>query len=171
MPHFSRIVLALILILPSSTFTSASSAPPTAKKRDHRQDRDAAGARRGRSITAKISGPKMPANFSNDREEAEELARLVRGIRLANSERLSAWLPPCTMPDQDGQEEEVRRGGHEVAEDADPGVDASEAKKIERFAPMRPASIPKRNAKGMPTNWTSSTAPIIALWSIPISSP
>ena len=30
--------------------------------------------------------------------EAEELRRLVAGVMEAKSERLSAWVPPCTSP-------------------------------------------------------------------------
>ena len=46
----------------------------------------------------KIAGPKMPGEFLGDAEEPEKLARFSRGIRLANSERLSACVPPCTTP-------------------------------------------------------------------------
>ena len=50
---------------------------------DREEARSPTGSRSGWSrsaaiVPAKISGPKMPANFSNDAEEAEELARLVR---------------------------------------------------------------------------------------------
>jgi hypothetical protein len=45
------------------------------------------------------------------------------------------------------------------------------AMKTEAFAPMRPASIPNRNAKGMPTNWTSRIAVMSALCFSPISVP
>ncbi len=43
--------------------------------------------------------------------------------------------------------------------------------KIDDFAPMRPASCPNRNAKGIPTNCTSTTAPIMTVRSMPMDSP
>ena len=39
--------------------------------------------------------------------------------------------------------------------------------KIDVFAPILPASSPKRNANGIPTNCTSRIAVISALWSMP----
>ena len=40
----------------------------------------------------------MPANFSTTAKKPKNSPDRSRGIRLAKSERLSAWLPPCTMP-------------------------------------------------------------------------
>ena len=42
---------------------------------------------------------------------------------LANSERLSAWLPPCTMPTRKASSKKSQRRRHAVAEDADQRVD------------------------------------------------
>ena len=43
-------------------------------------------------------GPKMPANFSATPKKPKYSPDLSRGIRLAKSERLRAWVPPCTIP-------------------------------------------------------------------------
>jgi hypothetical protein len=40
----------------------------------------------------------MPANFSNTAKNPKNSAVRSFGIRLANTDRLSAWLPPCTRP-------------------------------------------------------------------------
>ena len=40
----------------------------------------------------------MPANFSNTAKKPKNSADLCRGVMRAKSERLSAWLPPWTMP-------------------------------------------------------------------------
>ena len=40
----------------------------------------------------------MPANFSNTAKNAKNSDDFCLGIIEANSDRLSAWLPPCTMP-------------------------------------------------------------------------
>ena len=51
-----------------------------------------------RIISAKMPGPTMPANFSNTPKNPKNSDDLWCGTMLANSDRLSAWLPPCTMP-------------------------------------------------------------------------
>ena len=83
--------------------------PPTTKKTI--TDRIACAARaRQRAARREDERPEDPRELLDDREEAEELPRPVAaGSWLANSDRLSAWLPPWTMPDQDRQQEEVRR--------------------------------------------------------------
>ncbi len=43
--------------------------------------------------------------------------------------------------------------------------------RMEALAPMRPASVPKRKAKGIPTNCTSRIAVISSACPIPISVP
>ena len=40
-----------------------------------------------------------------------------------------------------------------------------------RFAPIRSASSPKANANGTPTSWIMSSASIICVEGMPISSP
>ena len=40
----------------------------------------------------------MPANFSNTAKKPKYSDDLCFGIMRAKSERLSAWLPPWTMP-------------------------------------------------------------------------
>jgi hypothetical protein len=40
----------------------------------------------------------MPANFSNTEKKPKYSDDLCFGIMRANSERLSAWLPPWTVP-------------------------------------------------------------------------
>ena len=49
-------------------------------------------------VRAKMSGPKIPANFSKMLKNPKNSPDLCCGIMLAKSERLSAWVPPCTMP-------------------------------------------------------------------------
>src|SRR5712691_9414790 len=83
--------------LPSSRSTKLRMAAPTTKKMmtdriAFRLDPVAA------IVPAKISGPKIPANFSNTLKKPKNSPDLWCGIMLANSERLSAWVPPCTTP-------------------------------------------------------------------------
>ena len=47
---------------------------------------------------AKRAGPKMPANFSKTAKNEKYSDDFAGGVMRAKSERLSAWLPPCTMP-------------------------------------------------------------------------
>ena len=49
-------------------------------------------------MTANTPGPTMPANFSNTPKKPKNSADLWRGTMLAKSDRLRAWLPPCTIP-------------------------------------------------------------------------
>ena len=74
------------------------------------------------ATTAKIAGPKMPANFSNTEKNPKNCDADWRGIRLAKSDRLSAWLPPCTIADRDGQHEELGGRRHLVGQHADERV-------------------------------------------------
>jgi hypothetical protein len=82
---------------PASRSTNARMAAPTAKKPMTlrialRLDPVAA------IVPAKISGPKMPANFSNTLKKPKNSPLLCCGIMLAKSDRLSACVPPCTIP-------------------------------------------------------------------------
>ena len=82
---------------PASRSTSARMAAPTAKKPMTlrialRLDPVAA------IVPAKISGPKMPANFSNTLKKPKNSPLLCCGIMLAKSDRLNACVPPCTTP-------------------------------------------------------------------------
>ena len=63
--------------------------PAGDKESDDRQDRTS--ARSAHRLTRpKTAGPKMPANFSATPKNPKNSPDLSRGIRLANSERLSA---------------------------------------------------------------------------------
>ncbi len=66
----------------------------------------------------------MPANFSTTAKKPKNSPDRSRGIRLANRERLSAWVPPWTIPTNPASTEKCTAGGHAVAEHADPDVDA-----------------------------------------------
>ncbi len=48
--------------------------------------------------SANTAGPAMPANFSKTEKKPKYSDDLCFGIMRAKSERLSAWLPPCTVP-------------------------------------------------------------------------
>ncbi len=48
--------------------------------------------------TANSAGPAMPANFSNTEKKPKYSDDLCFGIMRAKSDRLSAWLPPWTVP-------------------------------------------------------------------------
>src|SRR5439155_8724969 len=82
---------------PSFTSTKASSIPPTAKKT--MIDRTALRLEPVALIMiVKTAGPRMPANFSNTEKKAKNSDDLCRGTRVEKTDRLSAWLPPCTVP-------------------------------------------------------------------------
>jgi hypothetical protein len=49
-------------------------------------------------VPAKISGPKMPANFSKMLKNPKNSPDLWGGIMEAKRLRLSAWVPPWTIP-------------------------------------------------------------------------
>src|SRR5439155_505950 len=49
-------------------------------------------------MIVKTAGPRMPANFSNTEKKAKNSDDLCRGTRVEKTDRLSAWLPPCTVP-------------------------------------------------------------------------
>ncbi len=46
---------------------------------------------------AKTNGPRMPANFSNTEKKPKNSEERCGGTKLANSERDSACVPPCTI--------------------------------------------------------------------------
>ena len=50
-----------------------------------------------RTVAANSSGPMMPANFSKTPKKPKNSDDLCFGIIVANSDRDSAWLPPCTV--------------------------------------------------------------------------
>ena len=74
-------------------------------------------------ITAKVAGPEDAGELLDRPEEPEELARLVARDQAGEQRAAQGLRPPLHRPDQDGQDQEVRAGGHEVADDADPRVD------------------------------------------------
>ena len=47
---------------------------------------------------ANVSGPRIPAVRSVTAKKPKNSEDRSRGIMLANSDRDSAWLPPCTVP-------------------------------------------------------------------------
>src|SRR5204863_4275072 len=82
---------------PSAMSTRVSTAPPAMKNRIT----DTTAARldpNALTDTAKSAGPAMPANFSNTEKNPKYSDDLCFGIIRAKSDRLSAWLPPCTLP-------------------------------------------------------------------------
>ena len=61
-------------------------------------------------LAAKSSGPEDPGELLDDREEPEELARLVARDQAREQRPAQRLAPPLDHPDQDGQQEEVGRG-------------------------------------------------------------
>ena len=50
-------------------------------------------------VPAKISGPKIPANFSKTLKNPKNSPDLCwRNHAGEQADRLSAWVPPCTIP-------------------------------------------------------------------------
>src|SRR5262245_11527176 len=82
---------------PSSTFTRVRTMAPQMKNR--MTDKTAARLE-PKTLTdaAKSAGPAIPANFSNTEKKPKYSDDLCLGIMRAKRDRLSAWLPPCTVP-------------------------------------------------------------------------
>src|SRR5262245_41698859 len=82
---------------PSATFTRVRTRAPQTKKKI--TDNTAARLEpKMLTDAAKSAGPAMPANFSNTEKNPKYSDDLCFGIMRANSDRLRAWLPPCTVP-------------------------------------------------------------------------
>src|SRR3990167_6072562 len=82
---------------PSDTSTRVRTSAPARKNRMT----DSTAARLEPKIVtdaAKSAGPAIPANFSNTEKKPKYSDDLCFGIIRAKSDRLSAWLPPCTEP-------------------------------------------------------------------------
>ena len=73
-------------------------------------------------LSKKSNGPKIPANFSTTAKNPKNSPDRSRGIRLANSDRLSAWLPPWTIPTSTASTKKCADVVMNRAEDADPRV-------------------------------------------------
>ena len=93
--------------------------------RAHREERDdARGSRSGssrwrRSSPRRRAGRRCPANFSNTLKKPKNSPDLCCGIMLAKSDRLSACVPPCTIPTRPASTKKCVAVCHVVAEDAD----------------------------------------------------
>ena len=74
---------------------------------DDREDRAAAGAR-DVIDHGEVAGPKIPANFSSDPEEPEELARLVPRDQAGEERAAQGLRPALHRPDQDRQDQEMQ---------------------------------------------------------------
>ena len=104
---------------PSSTSTNAEQAAA------HHEEHDRGPGWRGGWTRWRGSSPRRArgrgcrANFSNTPKKPKNSADLWRGIMVANSERLSAWVPPCTMPTRTASTKKSVGGRHVVAEQRD----------------------------------------------------
>ena len=100
---------------------------------------------------AKSAGPATPANFSNTEKNPKYSEDFCLGIMRAKSDRLSAWLPPWTVATRKARTKKCHASVMKYPSTLMPTYTVS-AMKIERLAPMRWATAPKRNENGTPAN-------------------